>query len=134
MYEDDHEEETSQSDEELVKKVTNNEASTLPSVVTTGKTQIPDDLLNFVDLFTFFDLFEIVEKLVYFQKIKFNCPPFYPFCFSTFFHLFTLFTIFANFCLVARVSTGSAVQQCSRQGLALCPRCHQRTLEVVPAR
>ena len=28
------------------------------------------------------------------------------------------------FCLVARVNTGSAVQQCSTEGLALCPRCH----------
>ena len=42
MYEFDHEEETLQADAETAEKVTIREASALPSVVTTGKTQIQD--------------------------------------------------------------------------------------------
>ena len=40
MYEFDHEEETLQTYAETAEKVTISEASALPSVVTTGKTQI----------------------------------------------------------------------------------------------
>ena len=40
VHEDDHEEETLQSHEEPAKKTKINEACTLPSVVTTGKTKI----------------------------------------------------------------------------------------------
>ena len=39
QFEDDHEEETSQSDAETAKKVTTNETYTLLSIVTTGKAQ-----------------------------------------------------------------------------------------------